>query len=187
MCTEPKLTSNWLPRWYSQLAAVASLRVRNLRNRSSSKTVFVRKICSWTELFVNRGVRESRPHCIIYFQLQLGWHPVEVVKHTFTNKQYTQYREWNIHNTHTHTQRGRGGGEREREDKNLDPTGICNLDHLPCSLPSIFIIQFCSVNLTSAPNEPSLFPCASLLFVITDLTMYRICVPLLWFTLVMKL
>jgi hypothetical protein len=32
MCTEPKLTSN------SQLAAVASLRVRNPRNRSSPET-----------------------------------------------------------------------------------------------------------------------------------------------------
>jgi hypothetical protein len=54
MCAEPKLTSNWLPRWYSQLADVASLRVRNPRHRSSSETFFARKICSWTELFVNR-------------------------------------------------------------------------------------------------------------------------------------
>jgi hypothetical protein len=53
-----------LPRRYSQLAAVGSLRVRNPRYRSSSETVFVRKICSWTELFVNRGVREPRFQCI---------------------------------------------------------------------------------------------------------------------------
>jgi hypothetical protein len=53
MCTEPKLTSNWLPRWNSQLAAVASLRVRNPRNRSSSETFFLGKF-----------VREPRPHCI---------------------------------------------------------------------------------------------------------------------------
>jgi hypothetical protein len=62
MCTEPKLTSNWLPRWYSLLAAVVRLRVRNPRNRSSSETFFARKIYLWTELFVNRGVRDPRPH-----------------------------------------------------------------------------------------------------------------------------
>jgi hypothetical protein len=30
--------------------------------------------------------------------LQLGWHPVAVVQYTFTHKQYTEYRERNIHN-----------------------------------------------------------------------------------------
>jgi hypothetical protein len=54
MCTEPKLTSNWLPRWYSQLAAVASLRVRNPRRFLLGK--FVREpTCSWIGAFVNRG------------------------------------------------------------------------------------------------------------------------------------
>jgi hypothetical protein len=28
----------------------------------------------------------------------LGWHPVAVVQYTFTHKQYTEYRERNIHN-----------------------------------------------------------------------------------------
>jgi hypothetical protein len=30
--------------------------------------------------------------------MQLGWHPVAVVQYTFTHKQYTEYREGNIHN-----------------------------------------------------------------------------------------
>jgi hypothetical protein len=49
-----------LPRRYSQLAAVASLRVRNPRHRSSSETFLLGKFirepnCSWTGEFVNRG------------------------------------------------------------------------------------------------------------------------------------
>jgi hypothetical protein len=34
----------------------------------------------------------------ISFLLQLGWHPVAVVQHTFTHEQYTEYRERSIHN-----------------------------------------------------------------------------------------
>jgi hypothetical protein len=66
MWTEPKLTSNWHCRADTlslSPTAVASLRVRNPRYRSSSETFFARKISSWTELFVNRGVREPRLHC----------------------------------------------------------------------------------------------------------------------------
>jgi hypothetical protein len=37
----------------------------------------------------------------INFLLQLGWHPVAVVQYKFTHKQYTEYREWNIHNNKT--------------------------------------------------------------------------------------
>jgi hypothetical protein len=33
----------------------------------------------------------------IYILLQLGSHPMAVEKYTFTQKQYTEYREWNIH------------------------------------------------------------------------------------------
>jgi hypothetical protein len=29
--------------------------------------------------------------------MQLGWHPVAAVQHTFTHKQYTEYSERNIH------------------------------------------------------------------------------------------
>jgi hypothetical protein len=61
-----------LPRRYSQLVAVASLRVRNPRHRSSSNTFLFGKICSWTEFFVDRGVREPRFHCtVILFSLYL--------------------------------------------------------------------------------------------------------------------
>jgi hypothetical protein len=35
---------------------------------------------------------------IIYMKLQLGWHPLAIVNYTFTNKQYAEYRERNIHN-----------------------------------------------------------------------------------------
>jgi hypothetical protein len=28
----------------------------------------------------------------VYFQIQLGWHPVAAVQYTFTHKQYTEYR-----------------------------------------------------------------------------------------------
>jgi hypothetical protein len=34
----------------------------------------------------------------LFFLMQLGRHPVAVVHFTFTHKQYTEYREWNIHN-----------------------------------------------------------------------------------------
>jgi hypothetical protein len=35
---------------------------------------------------------------IIIIKLRLGWHPVAVVQHTFTYKQYTEYRGRNTHN-----------------------------------------------------------------------------------------
>jgi hypothetical protein len=35
---------------------------------------------------------------MIYILLKLGWHPVVAVQYTFTHKQYTGYRERNIHN-----------------------------------------------------------------------------------------
>jgi hypothetical protein len=35
---------------------------------------------------------------IIIIKLQLGWHPVAIKQYTFTHKQYTEYRERNIHN-----------------------------------------------------------------------------------------
>jgi hypothetical protein len=58
------LTCNWHSRVDTvSLPSVASLRVRNPRHRSSSENFFARKICSWTELFVNRGVREPRFNC----------------------------------------------------------------------------------------------------------------------------
>jgi hypothetical protein len=34
---------------------------------------------------------------IIIIKLQLDWHSVAVVQYTFTHKQYTEYRERNIH------------------------------------------------------------------------------------------
>jgi hypothetical protein len=37
---------------------------------------------------------------IYIFNLQLVWHPVAAVQYTFTHKQYTEYRERNIHNNH---------------------------------------------------------------------------------------
>ena len=40
------------------------LRVRNSRHSTSSETLCVRKICSQTEVFVIRGVREPRFDCI---------------------------------------------------------------------------------------------------------------------------
>jgi hypothetical protein len=53
-------------RRYSQLVANRCCRrVRYSRHRSSSETSFFRKICSWTDLFVMRGVREPRFHCIL--------------------------------------------------------------------------------------------------------------------------
>jgi hypothetical protein len=76
--TETKLVNQQLTlsRRYSQLASVASLCVRNPRHRSSSETVFARKICSWTELFVNRGVREPRFHCnCISWLLRMAFGP----------------------------------------------------------------------------------------------------------------
>jgi hypothetical protein len=62
--TEIKLVNQQLilPRRYFQLASVESLRVHNPRHRSSSETFFTQKIYSWTELVVNRGVREPRFH-----------------------------------------------------------------------------------------------------------------------------
>jgi hypothetical protein len=62
MCTEPKLTSNWHSRANTlslSPTAVASLRVRNPRHRSSSDTFLLGKFvrepnCSWTGAFVNR-------------------------------------------------------------------------------------------------------------------------------------
>jgi hypothetical protein len=78
MCTEPKLTSNWLPCWYSQLAAVASLCVRNPRNRSSSETFFARKICSWTELFVNRAFVNRGPTVLINYSAFFNIVQIEV-------------------------------------------------------------------------------------------------------------
>jgi hypothetical protein len=67
MCTERKLHSNWhSPTDTPSLSptVVAGLRVRYSRRRSSPETFFVRKICSWTDLFVMRGVREPRFDCI---------------------------------------------------------------------------------------------------------------------------
>jgi len=40
------------------------LRVRNSRHSTSSETLCVRKICSQTEVFMIRGVREPRFDCI---------------------------------------------------------------------------------------------------------------------------
>jgi hypothetical protein len=65
MCTERKLYSNW--RSLADIPSlsptvVAGLRVRCSRHRSSTETFF-RKICSWTDLFVKRGVREPRFYC----------------------------------------------------------------------------------------------------------------------------
>jgi hypothetical protein len=37
---------------------------------------------------------QARFHAVCY----LGWHSVAVVQYTFTHKQYTEYRERNIHN-----------------------------------------------------------------------------------------
>jgi hypothetical protein len=62
MCTEPKLTSNWhscADTLSLSPTAVASLHVRNPRHHLSTETFLARKICSWTELFVNRIVREQ--------------------------------------------------------------------------------------------------------------------------------
>jgi hypothetical protein len=62
MCTERKLHSNWRsPADTPSLSptVVVGLRVRYSRHRSSSETFFFfRKICSWTDLFVMRGVGE---------------------------------------------------------------------------------------------------------------------------------
>jgi hypothetical protein len=66
MCTERKLHSNWCsPADTPSLSptVAAGLRVRYLRHRSSPDTFFVWKICSWTDLFVMRGVHEPRFHC----------------------------------------------------------------------------------------------------------------------------
>jgi len=46
------------------LRDVDVLRVRNSRHSTSSETLCVGKICSWTELFMIRGVREPRFDCI---------------------------------------------------------------------------------------------------------------------------
>jgi hypothetical protein len=60
MCTEPKLTSNWHSRADTLSLPLLPACVFVIRD------VFARKICSWTELFVNRGVREPRFHCTLY-------------------------------------------------------------------------------------------------------------------------
>jgi hypothetical protein len=62
-----KVTSNWRsPADTPSLSptVVAGLRVRYSRHRSSPETFFVRKICSLTDLFVMRGVRQPRFDCI---------------------------------------------------------------------------------------------------------------------------
>jgi hypothetical protein len=46
---------------------------------------------------------------IIIIKLQLGWHPVAVVQYTFTHKQYTEYRERNIHNNKEKKRLGSAG------------------------------------------------------------------------------
>jgi hypothetical protein len=58
-----------------------------------------------------------------------------------------------------------------RREISLDPARIWNLDHPACSLPSIFITQFCVAKLNCGSKEASPFPFASLHFFITDLTM----------------
>jgi hypothetical protein len=70
MCTKRKLHSNWrFPADTPSLspAFVAGLRVHYSRHRSPPETFFVRKIFSWTNLFMMRGVHEPRFHCIKNF------------------------------------------------------------------------------------------------------------------------
>jgi hypothetical protein len=67
MCAERKLHTNWRSPADTPILSptvVAGLRVRYSRHRSSPEMVFVRKICSWTDLFVMKDVREPRFHCI---------------------------------------------------------------------------------------------------------------------------
>jgi hypothetical protein len=66
MSTERKLHSNWRSRTDTPSLSptvVAGLRVRYSRHRSSPETFLVRIMCSWTDLFVMKGVREPRFHC----------------------------------------------------------------------------------------------------------------------------
>jgi hypothetical protein len=67
MCTEWKLHSNWCSSADTPSLSppvVAGLRVCYSRHCSSPETFFVWKICSWTNLFVMKGVNEPRFHCI---------------------------------------------------------------------------------------------------------------------------
>lgn len=61
------ITSNWRsPADNPGLSPhnVAGLHVRSSKHRSSPEMFLVWKICSWTDLFVMRGVRDLRFHCI---------------------------------------------------------------------------------------------------------------------------
>jgi hypothetical protein len=46
---------------------------------------------------------------IYIFNCKLVWHPLAVVQYTFTHKQYTEYRERNIHNNQRLTDLGSAG------------------------------------------------------------------------------
>jgi hypothetical protein len=68
--SKPKLTSNWHSRPDTLIlssTAIASLRVRNPRHRSSSETFLLWKFvrepnCSWSGAFVNRGSSVFKEH-----------------------------------------------------------------------------------------------------------------------------
>jgi hypothetical protein len=73
------------------------------------------------------SARENKLY--IYIKLQLGYHPVAAVHYTFTHKQYTEYRERNIHNNKTNI-------HNNKKLTNVGSAGrASSLRVIPCHLP----------------------------------------------------